>query len=76
MREWLEALEKPFAMARYEKHLLLKTDPKQLAFEINSVLMAANWSFQLFEDRSAFKRERNGVEDRIAAVRIKGRKHA
>lgn len=76
MREWLEALEKSFAMAKEEKHLSPKADPKQLAFEINAVLMAANWSFQLFEDGSAFKRARTAIEDRIAAVRIKGNRHA
>lgn len=74
MHEWLGSLEKALNMAREEGHLVANTDPKQLAFEINAVLMAANWSFQLFGDGSAFKRARTTVEDRITAFTKPGKK--
>jgi AcrR family transcriptional regulator len=48
---WLGELERQAQAAGAE-------NPGQLAFELQALAAAANWSFQLFEDRAAFDRAR------------------
>jgi AcrR family transcriptional regulator len=37
-------------------------DPAQVAFELQALIQSANSSFQLFGDRTAFRRARKGIE--------------
>jgi hypothetical protein len=46
--------------------LLPETDPDQLAFEIESVLLSANWYFHLFDDPSYMTRAGDAVRMRLA----------
>jgi AcrR family transcriptional regulator len=52
---WLAELERQAAIAG-------ASDPAQLAFELQALIQSANASFQLFGDRSAFRRARNAME--------------
>jgi len=52
---WLAELERQARIAG-------ASDPAQLAFELQALIQSANASFQLFGDRSAFRRARNGME--------------
>ena len=40
-------------------------DPTQLAFEINSLELGANWAFQLYGDKQAFGRARESILERL-----------
>lgn len=61
MREWLARLVRGLQEAQAEGHLDPKAEPEQLAFEINSLEMGANWAFQLYGDRRAFQRARKAM---------------
>lgn len=76
MREWLDSLERAFGMAREAGHIRSESDAKQLAFEVNALLMAANWSFQLFEDGTAFRRARVAIEQRMSAIQAPVRRRS
>jgi AcrR family transcriptional regulator len=66
--EWLLALEAAIHDARDAGHLAPDTDPQQLAFELHSLGMGANWAFQLYRDEAAFDRARSAVRTRLAAA--------
>ena len=76
MVEWLGSLENAFRMAQQEGHVDASVDPKQIAFEFNAVLMAANWSFQLFGDGGAFKRARTAMDERLDRLQTPVRRKA
>jgi AcrR family transcriptional regulator len=57
---WLGELERQARSAGAE-------DPRQLAFELQAAVAAANWSFQLFEDRAAFDRARRAMDRLLSA---------
>lgn len=59
---WLGLLARDAARARDAGELAPGTDPRQLAFELNAVLMGANWSHRLLRDGSAFDRARRALE--------------
>jgi hypothetical protein len=40
--------------------------PAQLAFELHAYVQEANWAFKLFNDKSAFRRARRAIAERIA----------
>jgi AcrR family transcriptional regulator len=71
MKRWLEALIGAVQRAQGEGHLRPDVDASQLAFELDSYAMGANWAFQLFGDAGAFDRARKASKARIegAAVR-------
>ena len=69
MDEWIAAIEKAIMLARDEGHLSAKVDPKQLAFEINSIFFGANFAFQLRGDKSAFDKATKAIEDRLESLR-------
>jgi AcrR family transcriptional regulator len=73
LREWLDGLEAAIRDAQRLHHLRPEVDAKQLAFELHSLEMGANWAFQLFGDREATERARRGIVMRIhdATVRQK-----
>lgn len=67
-RQWLELLEREATNARTTGDLSPDTRPDQLAFEINALLMAANWSNRLLDDPRSFQRARAAIEARLAAA--------
>ena len=69
MDEWIVAIEKAITMARDEGHLQPDIDPKQLAFEINSIFFGANFAYQLRGDKTAFDRATRAIEQRLESLR-------
>ena len=66
--EWLMALEASIQDAQEVGHVATDLDPRQLAFELHSLGMGANWAFQLYQDREAFDRARSAIRQRLDAV--------
>ena len=60
-REWMETLERQAAQARTAGELDRSADPKQIAFELNAMLLAANGMFLLQGDPAVFDRARAGL---------------
>jgi AcrR family transcriptional regulator len=67
MAEWLLALEAAIQDAQDAGELGPELDSEQLAFEINSIGMGANWAFQLYGDEEAFERARLAIRERVSA---------
>jgi AcrR family transcriptional regulator len=67
MGEWLLALEAVIQDAQHAGELPAVLDSEQLAFEINSIGMGANWAFQLYRDEAAFARARKAIRERVSA---------
>jgi AcrR family transcriptional regulator len=65
MQEWLSGLTRTVVEAQEANQLDKRVDPVQLVFEINSLEMGANWSFQLHGDKQAFGRARQAIFDRL-----------
>jgi AcrR family transcriptional regulator len=65
--EWLMALEAAIQDAQEAGHLDLALDAQQLAFELHSLGMGANWAFQLYHDKAAFDRARAAIRSRLLA---------
>ena len=77
MGEWLLALEAAIQDAQDAGELPAVIDSEQLAFEINSIGMGANWAFQLYRDEAAFERARAGdPAARLPAPTAKARARA
>jgi AcrR family transcriptional regulator len=66
--EWLMALEAAIQDAQEAGHVSADVDPRQLAFELHSLGMGANWAFQLYQDRDAFDRARSAIRQRLDAA--------
>jgi AcrR family transcriptional regulator len=66
-REWLILLERLALEAEELGELDPATDPAQLAFELQALLVAANTSFILQEDTGAFERARRAIRERLGA---------
>jgi AcrR family transcriptional regulator len=62
---WLMALEAAVQDAQEAGHLGDDADPRQLAFELHSLGMGANWAFQMYQDREAFERAREAIRQRL-----------
>jgi AcrR family transcriptional regulator len=62
MERWLSVLAHEAQLARDAGDLPRDTDPRQLAFELNSVFMGANWAHRLLRDDGAFERAQTSVE--------------
>lgn len=62
MTEWIGALRITVRKAVEEGHLKSAVDSEQLAFELNAMLMAANFDFQLHDDEKAFDRAKKGID--------------
>ena len=69
MGEWLLALEAAIEDAQDAGELSRELDSEELAFEINSLGLGANWSFQLYRDEAAFERARKAIRERLSARR-------
>ena len=70
MGEWLLALEAAIQDAQESGELPGDLDSEQLAFEINSLGLGANWAFQLYRDEAAFARARAAIHDRLFVDRV------
>jgi AcrR family transcriptional regulator len=66
--EWLMALEAAVQDAQEAGHLSPELDTQQLAFELHSLGMGANWAFKLYGDEAAFERARSAIHERLAAA--------
>jgi AcrR family transcriptional regulator len=64
--EWLMALEAAVADAQEAGHAPIDVDAQQLAFELHSLCMGANWAFQLYRDSAAFDRARSAIRRRLS----------
>ncbi len=67
MRAWLELLAGAVRDGIREGHLR-DVDAEQLAFELQSFELGANWARQLFSDENAMRRARIAIRDRLRAV--------
>jgi hypothetical protein len=68
MGEWLLALEATIQDAQDSGELSSDLESNQLAFEINSLGLGANWAFQLYRDQGAFARARMAIAQRVAGL--------
>jgi AcrR family transcriptional regulator len=64
-RRWLELLEQQAREAQELGELDPGLDPAQLAFELEALLVAANTTFILFQDQTAFERARGAIRQRL-----------
>src|SRR5262245_40789846 len=64
-RSWLDAIETEARYAQALKQLDARVDPAQLAFELHALVQAANWYYNLFQDKSAFERTRAAILERL-----------
>ncbi|HEX4867377.1 MAG TPA: TetR/AcrR family transcriptional regulator [Acidimicrobiales bacterium] len=65
--QWMGTLERTAARAREEGQLRPGCDPRQLAFELEAALLAANWYVHLHHDASFLDRARQAVHTRLTA---------
>ncbi len=66
--EWLMALEAAIQDAQDTGDVPASIDPRQLAFELHSLGMGANWAFQLYHDGAAFERARSAIRERVSVA--------
>jgi AcrR family transcriptional regulator len=64
--EWLMGLEAAVVDAQEARHVSLEVDAQQLAFELHSLCLGANWAFQLYRDSDAFERARSAIRRRLS----------
>ncbi len=64
-RIWLALLRKSIVAAVERGELKPAAEPEQLAFELNGLLLAANFSYILHGDAEAIRRARRAVDTRI-----------
>jgi AcrR family transcriptional regulator len=72
MREWLDGLESAVRDARERGQIEREVDARQVAFELNALVMGANWAFQLYDDRDAFTRASHAVLARLRGIATDG----
>lgn len=68
MREWLDFLEVAFQKAQEQGQLMADVNGPQLAFELNSLFLGANWAMQLYGDMQAADRARLAVLERLHSI--------
>jgi AcrR family transcriptional regulator len=73
MNDWIGALEKAIRMAQEEGHLAKRTEPAQLAFELNSLFFGANFAYYLRNDTKAIDRAERAVKEKLESLRVKRR---
>jgi len=62
---WLDAIENEARHAQTLGQLDSRVDASQLAFELHALGHAANWYYNIFQDKRAFDQARNGILDRL-----------
>jgi AcrR family transcriptional regulator len=60
-QQWMQTLERSARDAQSLGELSPNVDAAQLAYELESVMLTANWYFHLFGDRGQIERARRGV---------------
>jgi AcrR family transcriptional regulator len=68
MKSWLGVLARAIEIAKKARHLKASVNAEQLAFEIYSLAMGANWALQLLDDKTALKKARENIRQRIRAA--------
>jgi AcrR family transcriptional regulator len=68
MKDWLSTLSRAVDVAKKARHIKASVNPEQFAFEIYSLAMGANWALQLLDDKTAMKKARENILQRIKAV--------
>ena len=68
MKAWMCRLVRAVEMAKKARHIKGSVDAEQFAFEIYSLAMGANWALQLLDDKTAMKKARQNITQRIRAV--------
>jgi AcrR family transcriptional regulator len=68
MKMWLASLSRAVENAQKVGHLKAGIDPQQLAFEIYSLAMGANWAWHLLDDTQAPAKARANILERIRAL--------
>ncbi len=58
---WLRVLAREAEQAQAAGDLGTNRTPAQLAFELNALVMGANWAYQLYRDERAFDRARPAI---------------
>jgi AcrR family transcriptional regulator len=71
MSDWVATLEKAVRLAKEEGHLDSRTDPAQIAFELNALFFGANFASQLRNDPLALRRAEKAIEQRLESLRVK-----
>jgi len=67
-RQWLDAIAEAARQAQTRGHVRQESDPKQVAFQANGCLLAANWARELLDDPDAFARARRALLDQLRSV--------
>jgi AcrR family transcriptional regulator len=65
--QWMATLERAGRDAIAAGDLRTGSDPGQLAFELEAILLTANWYFHLYSDATYFDRARRAVRARLAS---------
>ena len=79
---WLDAIENEARHAQTLGQLESRVDAAQLAFELHALGHAANWYYNIFQDKRAFDQARTGILDRLrqgttpSLLRLLGEKSA
>jgi len=79
---WLDAIEAEARHAQALGQIDSRVDAAQLAFELHALGHAANWYYNIFQDKRAFERARTGILDRLrqgatpSLLRLLGEKSA
>ena len=68
MQQWLLHLEATIIEAQSSGEASPEVDPHELAFEIHSLAMGANWRSRLFKDPAAFSLARRAISTRIDEI--------
>jgi AcrR family transcriptional regulator len=69
MAEWLKFLADNARAAIKNGEFHTGTDAEQLAFQLHSIGLTANWHYQLFGGTTAFKRARTAWNETLQSVR-------
>jgi AcrR family transcriptional regulator len=67
MDRWTATIAGQLAHAKRAGELSAASDSRQLAFELQALVMGANWEHQLHGDAGAFKRARTAIDVRLDA---------
>ena len=68
MKKWLGNLEHAARDAQSAGEIREEVDVRQLAFEIQALVMGGNWSSRLFRDQNAFRSAKAAILQRIDQV--------
>lgn len=63
--QWMQTLERAAQKAKGQNELRANSDLQQLAFELEAILLSANWYFHLYRDSTYVERARRAVRARL-----------